>query len=82
MSVTMSCYAGLLRFSFLACKSNSSFSSRALFHSRSVTLAGQNLRIQQGLGRSGNEYGPLHDEPDFLYAGKEYFNLFPMFRLC
>lgn len=24
----------------------------------------------QGLGRSGNEYGPLTDNPDWSYAGK------------
>jgi len=30
--------------------------------------AGQKVRIQQGKGRSGNEDGPIHDQPDWHFA--------------
>lgn len=33
------------------------------------TRAGQNWRVSQGLPRSGNEMGELHDHSDWSYAG-------------
>ncbi|XP_065827616.1 large ribosomal subunit protein mL52-like [Oscarella lobularis] len=33
-----------------------------------VALAGQKWRIEKGMARSGNEYGPLTDLPDWSYA--------------
>eukprot|EP00026_Physarum_polycephalum_P012881 Phypoly_transcript_13226.p1 GENE.Phypoly_transcript_13226~~Phypoly_transcript_13226.p1 ORF type:complete len:206 (+),score=63.59 Phypoly_transcript_13226:454-1071(+) len=33
-----------------------------------VTRAGQAWRVSKGVGRSGNEDGPLHDMPDFHFA--------------
>mmetsp|Transcript_35036 Transcript_35036/g.98801 ORF Transcript_35036/g.98801 Transcript_35036/m.98801 type:complete len:114 (+) Transcript_35036:86-427(+) len=44
-----------------------SIGMRRGLHTSIVPQAGQKLRIQQGLGRSGNEFGFLHDEPDFYY---------------
>jgi hypothetical protein len=32
--------------------------------------AGQQIRLSRGEGRSGNEDGPIHDLPDFHFAGK------------
>ncbi|XP_062501227.1 large ribosomal subunit protein mL52-like [Corticium candelabrum] len=45
----------------------------AVFLSRSlstcpVLCAGQKWRVSKGLARSGNEYGPLTDLPDWSYA--------------
>nr|XP_054763473.1 39S ribosomal protein L52, mitochondrial-like [Lytechinus pictus] len=34
----------------------------------SSCLAGKKWRESQGLGRSGNEYGPLTDNPDWSFA--------------
>ncbi|XP_001179356.3 39S ribosomal protein L52, mitochondrial [Strongylocentrotus purpuratus] len=36
--------------------------------STSSCMAGKRWRESQGLGRSGNEYGPLTDNPDWSYA--------------
>jgi len=33
-----------------------------------ITRAGQAVRLSKGLGRSGNEDGPLNDMPDFHFA--------------
>eukprot|EP01132_Coremiostelium_polycephalum_P005093 gene5093-6337_t len=41
---------------------------RSLLRSYSITRAGESFRLQQGVMRSGNEDGPLHDLPDFHYA--------------
>lgn len=38
------------------------------FHTSSITAAGENFRLRQGLARSGNEYGPLTDVPDWSFA--------------
>ncbi|KAL5466762.1 hypothetical protein EMCRGX_G030911 [Ephydatia muelleri] len=38
------------------------------FHSSSITVAGENYRLRHGLARSGNEYGPLTDVPDWSFA--------------
>jgi hypothetical protein len=34
-----------------------------------LTRAGEKWRESQGIGRSGNEDGPLHDLSDFHFAG-------------
>ncbi|XP_043100475.1 39S ribosomal protein L52, mitochondrial isoform X1 [Puntigrus tetrazona] len=38
------------------------------FSSSCVTLAGRKWRLENGLARSGSEYGPLTDLPDWSYA--------------
>ena len=38
------------------------------FHSSSTAVAGENYRLRHGLARSGNEYGPLTDVPDWSFA--------------
>lgn len=43
-------------------------SVRALFSTNTVCNAGQKWRLQHGLPRSGNEYGPLVDLPDWTYS--------------
>ncbi len=40
------------------------------------TRAGQRWRLMQGIGRSGNEDGPLHDMNDWEYAGKAISKIF------
>ncbi|XP_051991072.1 39S ribosomal protein L52, mitochondrial-like isoform X2 [Xyrauchen texanus] len=38
------------------------------FSSTCVTHAGEKWRLENGLARSGSEYGPLTDLPDWSYA--------------
>ncbi len=36
-----------------------------------ASRGGQKYRKQMGRGRSGNEDGPIHDEPDWKFVGKK-----------
>lgn len=43
-----------------------------LMQTTTVTRAGEKWRESHGMGRSGNEDGPLHDLSDFHFAGNYY----------
>lgn len=53
--------------------SNVFFRTNFLFHSQE--RAGEKYRLSLGKGRSGNEDGPIHDLPDWEYAGFIFFVL-------
>ncbi|EGD78872.1 hypothetical protein PTSG_01849 [Salpingoeca rosetta] len=42
--------------------------TRASLHTASPCAAGEKSRLKRGKGRSGNEFGPLTDLPDWSYA--------------
>lgn len=46
----------------------SSTGHAALLHCGPAVAAGQKWRLRQGKARSGNEYGPLTDLPDWSYV--------------
>eukprot|EP00049_Salpingoeca_infusionum_P025121 m.18052 g.18052 ORF g.18052 m.18052 type:complete len:97 (+) comp7664_c0_seq2:405-695(+) len=41
--------------------------ARRSLHTSTVAAAGQKYRLSKGVARSGNEYGPLTDGPDWTY---------------
>ncbi|KNC87106.1 hypothetical protein SARC_00781, partial [Sphaeroforma arctica JP610] len=38
------------------------------FQTSTMSMAGQKTRLSRGQGRSGNDYGPLTDSPDWSYV--------------
>jgi large subunit ribosomal protein L52 len=49
----------------------------AKFSSCSSVCAGSKWRLERGLGKCGNEYGPLTDIPDWSYADGRPAPLWP-----